>query len=363
MFKSVISKILVCFIALDLVFAIGVVMIANNFKKAESSARIISDTYLMIEKDFGDVNTNMQNIVKRNFLVQSMSGMYADQPDLIDQMLAPGEGELANLLAAVDDLETHVEKVDSDSFKEEYQALKDACYSMADLWTTLSGMYSNGEFEAATGYYFGNAHDIVAAHEENIVLMAEELAVLVEENQDMLDDASAGVDRAIILGVVLVVLISVLSIIFIVVIIRPLKFASNELQVILNDMKDGKANLSRRLKTQKMDEIGVLVSGINDFLETLQGVIGKITDESGNIYSSVENTSQIVNSSKDDISNVTSVMEELSANMDTANETLQSLSDEAGDVNTSIDEVATKVVNGNKFSGNSFKLSQLANIF
>ncbi len=350
MFKSVTSRILLCFVALDIVFIIGVALIASNFKKAEASARTISDTYLAIEKDFGDVNTNMQNIVKRNFLMQAMAGylmIQEDPADLTQQMLAPGETETANLLAAVDDLGTHVDVISDPTFAEEYASLKNACYSMVDLWGQLKGMYTAFQFSEANDYYMANAHEIVQAHEENIVLMAEQLALLVDESRARLDGASAGVNTAIIIGLVLIILISVASIFYVYILVRPLKKASNDLQVILDDMKAGRANLSHRLVKKSNDEIGVLVSGINDFLATLQDVIGKITDESGNIYTSVENTSNIVNSSKEDISNVTSVMHELSSSMETASETLESLSEEAGAVNASVDEVATKVINGN----------------
>ena len=112
------------------------------------------------------------------------------------------------------------------------------------------------------------------------------------------------------------------------------------------DMNAGNANLAHRIKNKSNDEVGVLVAGINNFLETLEKIIFTIKDESGNIYTSVENTVGIVNLSKDDVSNVSSVMEELSASMETANSTLLSLNDEAGDVNDAVGNVSNQVNEG-----------------
>ena len=73
MIKSLRTKILSCFFLLALVMIIGVVLIAISFRSAVAAANTMSGTYLAIERDFGDANTNLQNLVKRFFLVQAMA--------------------------------------------------------------------------------------------------------------------------------------------------------------------------------------------------------------------------------------------------------------------------------------------------
>ena len=60
-----------------------------------------------------------------------------------------------------------------------------------------------------------------------------------------------------------------------------MRSASTELNDILSAMNAGNANLSRRLVKHSDDEVGILVSGINNFLATLQDIIAKIKSESG----------------------------------------------------------------------------------
>lgn len=343
--KSLRVRIISCFVALDIIIIAIVAIIAGTFMKVSKSADEMSNTYIKIEKDFGDVNTNVQNIVKRIFLLSSMGAMLADH-DMFLQMADPGKAESEALINAITDLETQVAKVESETFLEEYAALKGAAEGLVQIYGELYGMFEQGQIQEAINYYFGAGHEIIAAHEENIVLMAEELEILVQENRDELDTADNAVRLALVIGAAVLIIVSVVSILQVVFSLKPLASASKEIDVLLQNMNEGRANLSHRLTVRSKDEVGVLVTGINRFLETLQGVIGKIKNESGNIYDSVENTSQIVKNSRDDISGVSSVMEELTASMETANNTLLSLNDEAVAINDSLEHVTDEITSG-----------------
>ena len=344
--KSLSRTIMICLFALDLVFIIAVASIGTNFQKTVEASREISETYLLIERDFGETNTNVQNIIKRNFLVQAMAGMLVGNPDMLAAMIGPGETETAALLSAIDDLGTRVALIDNEEFKEQYEELAAAGRGIVELWGRLVTMFEAEQFAEASTVYFAEGHDIIAAHEENIVLMSEGLQALVDESKASLAKAEKGVDTSIIVSAILLIAGTIMSLMIIVNAFKPLKKASAKLNEILDDMNAGKADLNARLELKKEDEVGTLVKGINNFLDTLQSILGKIRTESGNIYDSVENTSTIVNNSKDDVSTVTSVMEELTASMENANDILVSLNNEADDVNLAVSDVAVQVETG-----------------
>ena len=176
--------------------------------------------------------------------------------------------------------------------------------------------------------------------------MTEKLEELVQTNEARLLHAEKEVQKSIVIGIIVMTIASVFAVIVVTRSINPLVSSAKELDKMIEEMNAGNANLARRIKNRSKDEVGILVNGINNFLETLQNIIITIKDESGNIYTSVENTVGIVNSSKDDVSNVSAVMEELSASMDTANNTLLSLNDEAGDVNDAVGNVSSQVAEG-----------------
>jgi len=340
MIKSLRTKILSCFFLLALVMIIGVVLIAISFQDAVNAANTMSGTYLSIERDFGDANTNLQNLVKRFFLVQAMAPTGAlDTDDGVASMVDPGKPEQEALKAALDDLAIQVQKVNNPDFSAEYEIMSSA----GNLFLT-----TYKEFSDSYDLYFANCHEAILQYEENVGLMKEQLQVLVDQNNASLKAAEKSVHKSIIIGSILSIIVSVIGVYVVNKTISPLRSASIELNDILASMNAGNANLSRRIQNSSTDEVGVLVSGINNFLSTLQDIIVKIKSESGHIYSSVENTVGLVNNSKEDVSNVSAVMEELTASMETANNTLTSLNNGAKDVNNAVGQVSDQVAAGNQ---------------
>ncbi len=345
--KSLKTKILSCFLTLDMVVIVGLLILGLNFKVTAAAATTLSDTYLEIERDFGDVDAMMQALVKRVFLIQSMNEMGAmGDTETAKTMIDPGQKDRETLQAAIDDLRTQVDKVSDEEFKEEFLALDAAVTGFIDLYGQLEDLYYKADYNGAMMLYFTSAHELILGHEENIALMSDRLEVLLDENQYKLETAKDQVNISIIIGGILVIAVSIVALISVTRAIAPLVTASKQLGRILDDMNNGKADLSMRLDNRTKDEVGVLVAGINNFLATLEGIIFKIKNESGNIYVSVENAVNIVNSSREDVSNVSSVMEELTASMETANATLLSLNDGAGDVNTAVGSVSAQVAAG-----------------
>ena len=347
MSKSLRTKILSCFFLLVIVTIIGVSLIAFNFKKAVDAANTMSGTYLLIERDFGDANTNLQNLVKRFFLVQAMAPTGAmDTAEGIATMVDPGKAEYEAFQAALDDLGTQVQKVNNTEFSNEYKVMYDAGTLFIKTYKEMETMFYASQFSESYELYFANCHEAILTYEDNVGLMTEQLQLLVDENSAIMKRAERSVQTSIIIGAVLLVLVSIAGIYIVTISIAPLRYASNELDSILSEMNAGNANLARRIKNTSKDEVGVLVSGINNFLATLQDIIIKIKSESGHIYSSVENTVGLVNTSKEDVSNVSAVMQELTASMETANSTLLSLNDGAKDVNKAVDQVSDQVSSG-----------------
>ena len=343
------TKILSCFFLLALVMIIGVVLIAISFRSAVAAANTMSGTYLAIERDFGDANTNLQNLVKRFFLVQAMAPTGAmDTDDGVATMVDPGKSEQEALQAALDDLGVQVQKVNDPDFSSEYQTMYSAGSLFLSTYKEMETMFYAKQFSESYDLYFANCHEAILEYEDNVTLMKEQLQVLVDENTATLQAAEKSVRKSIIIGSILSVIVSIIGIYVVNRTISPLRSASMELNDILSAMNAGNANLSRRIKKDSDDEVGVLVSGINDFLQTLQDIIAKIKSESGHIYSSVENTVGLVNNSKEDVSNVSAVMEELTASMETANNTLISLNNGAKDVNSAVGQVSDQVAAGNQ---------------
>ncbi len=346
--RSMKTKILGCVFILDLVMVIGVSIIGYNFRTTVTSADLMSQTYMMVERDVGTANTNVQNLVKRFFVVEYMNLMYQGgmPQDTMNQIISLGEGEYTALTEAITDLATHVTTINDPEFSEQYKTMSTAALGFVDAYKNIETLFYDGKYDDASTAYFSGPHEMITVYEENVGLMTEKLGQLVEANEARLLHAEKEVQKSIVIGIVIMVIASSLAIFVVTRSINPLVSSAKELDKMIDEMNAGNANLAHRIKVRSTDEVGILVAGINNFLETLEKIIFTIKNESGNIYTSVENTVGIVNSSKDDVSNVSSVMEELSASMETANKTLYSLNDEAGDVNNAVENVSNQVNEG-----------------
>jgi len=123
-------------------------------------------------------------------------------------------------------------------------------------------------------------------------------------------------------------------------IVSPLKRTSKKLNQIIDDINAGKGDLTERVEVTGKDEIGQLASGINNFIETLQGIMVRITDNSNRleeIAGSVSNSVATANESSTDIS---AVMEELSASMEEVSATVANINASAEVVNDNVVELA-----------------------
>lgn len=105
----------------------------------------------------------------------------------------------------------------------------------------------------------------------------------------------------------------------------PAKRANKELNEIIDDIKENDGDLTKRLKVTTQDEIGQLVVGINNFLETLQTVVGKVKEHAESINVSSEEITGYVNSSNENALNVSSASQELAAGMEEVAATLEQI--------------------------------------
>jgi len=342
--KSLWKRLLVIFITLDVIFFIGLGALIVNMEKMITSATEISDKYLVMESDFGTMNTQAQSIVKRCFLLQVLAGQL--DTETLYSIGASGLDEGKMLVEAAEDLGVRIQDIEDEELKSEYDIVYEACKNLASNYEVILNYYSEGQAEEASNYYYANMDLPTRQQEETTALMTEKLDEYVAKSQADFSSASSQTQSAILVVVVLIIIASVVSVIIAKNSVKPLRKASKELDSLLNDMNSGNGDLSKRLKVTTKDEIGVLVCGINNFLESLETVLTQIQRASGTIHMSVESTSEKIDASNENISNVSALMEELTASMETANGTIQSLNSDAVEVSSAVAAMSDEVANG-----------------
>jgi len=124
-------------------------------------------------------------------------------------------------------------------------------------------------------------------------------------------------------------------------VVKPLKRTSTKLNQIIDGINAGQGDLTERVEVRGKDEIGQLASGINNFIETLQGIMTRITDNSNRLDEIVGSVSNSVATANESSTDISAVMEELSASMEEVSATVANINASAEVVDDNVVELST----------------------
>lgn len=141
-----------------------------------------------------------------------------------------------------------------------------------------------------------------------------------------------------IVGIIAVVLIGILSGFTILKkVVNPIKKANEQLDEIIESIKNNEGDLSRRLSIASEDEAGQLVEGINVFIETLEGVIGDIRGASKVLGENIEQVTTQIGQANANMSENSNAIEALSSGM-------EEMSATAEDIKATTDNIHAEMV-------------------
>ncbi len=123
-------------------------------------------------------------------------------------------------------------------------------------------------------------------------------------------------------------------------VVNPLRKQTRELNAIIDDIKNGKGDLTRRVSVKSQDEIGQASIGINHFIETLQHIMSNVISNSNSLESIVDNVAESVSSSGDSASDISAIMEELSATMQEVSATTSNVSSNTASTESMVQKMA-----------------------
>lgn len=236
---------------------------------------------------------------------------------------------------AVDSIRTEI-MANIDTHMDAYEASLDGVdevtrgYAMDNL-NNIRSKYAEllTEYDNVIQYQMvGDKTNATALAKEKVFPLGEEIDELVQTASDNLAQAVNGMESeritiyttseimaaAILLVMVIVAVIATIS--CFIRIVNPMKAASRELDEVMTSLKNKEGDLTARLKKTTTDETGMLVDGINNFIATLQAIVGNIKVNSGNLDGVVSGVMSNVNEANMNVDNISATMEELSATME-----------------------------------------------
>lgn len=118
-------------------------------------------------------------------------------------------------------------------------------------------------------------------------------------------------------GLIVGGLIIILTAIYIIIcVVRPIKISVKSLEGIISDFKNENADLSKRVEVVTGDEVGTLAMGINNFIQILQELIGKIKYTSDEMQKANATINDGIIKSNGDSETISAAVQQLFASME-----------------------------------------------
>lgn len=133
-------------------------------------------------------------------------------------------------------------------------------------------------------------------------------------------------------------------------IVTPTVKATNQLNKLIKTIENNDGDLTTRIKTKKVDEIGQLIQGINHFIAQLQEVMSDIRTHSTNLQQSAANVNAQTSHANDRVADVFSAMEELSATMEEVASTTTEMDAAAENITAAMSQITNQADSGSAFA-------------
>ena len=266
------------------------------------------------------------------------------------------------------------------SYEEELLAMDDY-FSDSDI-TTMNAVFSamdNAQQETVELMTKAMSGDKDIISEANQVMqewstnIGDNLDTLITSNDEVI---KANVEKqekiynanratAFVLMGISVVLFIITVVVAVETIVKPLRRQNKQLSDIIDNINNGKDDLTMRVDVKSHDEIGQSAIGINHFIETLQNIMSKIINNSNVLDGVVGKVAESVNSSSDSANDISAIMEELSATMEEVSATTGGVSSNTASAEEKVKDMAeqTKIISqyAQEMKGRAVTLEQTAN--
>ena len=138
-------------------------------------------------------------------------------------------------------------------------------------------------------------------------------------------------------------------------IVVKIKSISKEVNDIISNIEQGQGDLTARINTKTKSELVYITSGLNHFIETLQGIMKDVKDGTVVLTESSEQVNNELRIADDNVTNSSAALEELSANMESIVSILESINERVDDVKQAAQRITDQANEGTQ-TANEIKI-------
>lgn len=311
---SVIAILLIVFVGYN-IFS----LVAMN--EAKSVIKSLDDTYMELQRQNEVVTKNIAELrLYSNLIVTS------EDAASVEDMADSSHDVAAVINAALLKLKTATESIGDETLSNAFKTyntqareVENLVLQVADAYLADNMRLAEVQNEAVT--------TAVDALKESQTVFTDTLTAASEADADQGYQLVQTIQTAAIILNVVIVIIGV--IVFVIVnffVVKPAKVATKQLNHIIEGIEKGEGDLTERLQVKSEDEIGQLATGVNAFLEQLQGIMLKLRNGSDGMNRQVSSINSSIAFSEGSASDVSATMQQMSASIEEVSANLDQIS-------------------------------------
>ena len=282
-----------------------------GMNEAKDSIESLSATYMKMQEHNEVVSRNVAEIR----LYSNMIVMMPDENSAM-QMAGLVPGFIETIDESLNAMTVLAEKIDDKQISMRLEIYKkDLALLEENISETASARLSGDKAGAVASN--GKMRDIVMEMQTKQTEFVDAL------NKAASGEAAKGINsvqniqnNALLINIVIMVISVIIVIVFSRSVIKPVNKATNKVNEIIKGIEAGEGNLTERLEVKSQDEIGQLSTGINRFLDQLQGIMLKLRGSSEGMNVQVNNMKSSIVTSEGSASDVSATMQQMSASME-----------------------------------------------
>lgn len=347
-FKSIPVQILFFNILMLVVFNVVSYVVNDGISSMSDSAQsIIKGVTELVHKE----GTVKEDLAKIDGTIQSALGLWQYYGDAEKQNVG------TNLKAYETEVNTLVKEIgDEFAMYGDTNATKQLETSAAALIANVDEVYNimmtTGDGLTASGILTGE----YVTNMEGVKAGLETLDSSIEELQGNVvafmaqSRSKITVMNVVGMGVFIVCLLLNLYVSFVLITKVILKI-SDSVQGIIDDINAGKGDLTTRINVKTGNELVFIRDGVNEFIETLQGVMKDVKNGTLILTDSADKMTSQIALANDNITNTSAALEELSASMDNVSTTASHIKEQLNDVRDAVESINDEVASGKERAG------------
>lgn len=315
-------------LAMLVVFGIYFGSNINNFRSTIEKCNKISDTYLSAMVLRGDMKKDYEKI--QRYIYAYLATNDAEERE---HLLENIDKRYNQLLTDIGQVQVYLEDssdvniADMESGLRAYTDNAKAALLSSTGKSTETVIEEIDALEAEDEKFDSNLELANTYFEQSV-------AALRQEQTDMYNHTI----RSSILGAMLmIVVIGINQVLFQHNVIRPIRGVAQELHQMIDEINRNRGNLHARITARTRNELSLLVDGMNEFLETLQNIIDKVSASTKTLARSNDQIVTMVETANTNITESSAAMEELAANMEAVANTSEGIQNTIGGVKDQVD--------------------------